>query len=293
MADTPPRSPGSGGRYKVEDRDFEVLELPLACPPGRGVDWYRVRRAGRDTPEVARTLARAADVPTEAVGYSGLKDRDAVTEQRFTIEGGRRLRTLPPGLELVASGQTREPLRPGALEGNQFRIRVRGGHAGRAAARLAELPTFPNRFGPQRVGGDLPDLGRELLLGRAGRLDPQRARFALIAWQAAGFNRVLEVRGTARVDGDWLEGGVPTGPLYGAQMRWPRGAARVIEEGVLAESGIGLDELERVSRIVPGSRRPLLARAQDARILPDEAGYLLEVTLAPGVYATTLLEELL
>ncbi len=288
-----PRLPGSGGRYKVHHEDFEVLEVPHGCPKGRGVAWYRVRRTGRDTPEVARTLARAADVQSEDVGYAGLKDREAVTEQRFTIVGGRRLRALPDGLTLVDAGETREPLRPGLLDGNRFRIRVRDGDAALAAARLLQLGHFPNRFGPQRVGNGLPDLGLDVLLGRAGRLDAQRRRFALIAWQAAGFNRVLDLRGPVRIDGDWLEAGVPTGPLYGAQMRWPRGAARALEEGVLAESGVGLDELDRVARIVPGSRRPLVAAAQDARIVPTEDGYVLEVTLAAGCYATSLLDELL
>ena len=76
-------------------------------------------------------------------------------------------------------------------------------------------------------------------------------------------------------------------------MRWPRGAALAFEEGVLAESGIGLDELERVERTLPGGRRPLLAHARLAAVEPHPAGFTLAVTLDPGVYATSLLHELL
>ncbi len=284
---------GAGGRYKVQNGDFVVEELPFGCPPGRGVQWVRVRRQGLDTPEVARRLARAADVQTEDVAWSGLKDRDAVAEQRFTIVNGRRLREMPPGLTLVAAGETREPLRPGALEGNRFVIIVRGGDAAVAAARLAKLVRFPNRFGPQRTANDLPELGRAVLLGTAEPMDNVRKRFALLAWQAGGFNHVLDMRGPRLYDGDLFEEGVATGPLFGARMRWPRGAALALEEGALHASGVGLDELERVARILPGDRRPLAARPLDAAISPHPDGFTLTVTLAPGVYATSLLAELL
>lgn len=284
---------GAGGRYKVLDEDFLVQELPEDCPPGRGLSWYRVRRAGMDTPAVVRALAKAAGVQSEAVGYAGLKDREAVAEQRFTVERGRRLRELPEGLTLLGSGQTRYPLQPGDLEGNRFRIVVRGGNPAIAAQRLAKLALFPNRFGPQRTANGLPALGRDVLLGRGGQLDPQRRRFALLAWQAEGFNRALEMRGDDRMDGEVVENGLRTGPLFGSRMRWPRGAALAFEEGVLAESGVGLDELEHVARILPGGRRALFARAHEARIEPHQAGFVLLVTLDPGVYATSLLHELL
>ena len=285
--------PGAGGRYKVLDEDFLVQELPEACSPGRGLSWYRVRRAGMDTPAVARMLAKAAGVPSESVGYAGLKDREAVAEQRFTIERGRRLRALPEGVTVLASGETRYPLQPGDLEGNRFRIVVRGGNPAIAAQRLARLQVFPNRFGPQRTANGLPALGRDVLMGQGGHLDAQRRRFALLAWQAEGFNRVLELRRDDKIEGDVVENGVRTGPLFGGRMRWPRGAALAFEEGVLAESGVGLDELERAARILPGARRPLFARAHDARIEPHPAGFVLEVRLDAGVYATSLLHELL
>ena len=284
---------GAGGRYKLSAADFVVSELPHGCVKGDGLPWYRVRRSGWDTPEVARALARAAGVESEDVGWAGLKDRDAVAEQRFTILGGRRLRELPRGLELIDSGTTREPLRPGALDGNRFTIVVRGGDLGIAAARLAKLARFPNRFGPQRTGNGLPELGREVLLGQAAALDPQRRRFALIAWQAACFNRILEVRGPKSLPGDLFEGGVATGPIFGTRMRWPRGLCLALEEGVLRETGITLDHLERVSKIIPGDRRPLTVPAIDARITPHPDGWVLEVTLGAGCYATSLLQELL
>ncbi len=290
---TDPSAPGTGGRYKVSNDDFRVSELPFECPKGRGVRWYRVRRSGRDTPEVARALARAAGCESEDVGYAGLKDRDAITEQRFTIAGPRGIRTMPPGLELVAQGETRNPLRPGDLDGNRFSMLVRGGDATIAARRIVELARFPNRFGPQRVDSGLPELGREVLLGQAERMDPQRRRFALIAWQAATFNRVLDARGGRSLSGDLMERGVATGPLFGTRMRWPRGAALALEEGVLDESGISLDHLDRVSHIVPGQRRPLVAHAIDAAVRPVPEGYWLDVTLGPGTYATSLLQEML
>ena len=55
-------------------------------PAGEGEhSWLYVRKRDSNTQWVARELARHAQVPLSAVSYAGLKDRDAVTEQWFSV----------------------------------------------------------------------------------------------------------------------------------------------------------------------------------------------------------------
>lgn len=283
---------GAGGTWKGVPQDFVVEEIPAGCPAGRGVRWYSLRRTGRDTIDVARTLARAAEVPLSQVGWAGLKDREAVVTQRFTVVGGRRVSKLP-GAEVVAAGETRFPLQPGALLGNHFVLRVRGGNAAVATERLGRIERLPNRFGPQRVAHGAPEAGRALLLAGAGRDPGLRARFALSAWQAECFNRVLDGHGPDPLEGDLRVDGVPTGPLFGARMRWPRGAARALEEGVLRAEALPDDALDRVAHVIPGDRRALWVEPRDAKVEHADDGFVVRVSLPPGSYATALLQELL
>src|SRR4051794_11937890 len=78
--------PGAGGALKVVPEDFEVEEVPAYEPSGEGDHLFLwVEKTGQDTAWVARALGRAAGVPESDVGYAGLKDRQAVTRQYFSV----------------------------------------------------------------------------------------------------------------------------------------------------------------------------------------------------------------
>ncbi len=282
--------PPSTPRWKVRHEDFVVVELPLHPPTGRGpYQWLWVEKIGRSTPEVANMIARAARVDVADVAWAGLKDREARTEQAFTVYGGRQVRDLGEGVTLLRHDRTTHRLRVGELAGNRFRILVRGGNADLARARLPS--SMPNFFGPQRVGGDAPDVGRNLLLGRAGRIEPTRLRFAIAAYQASLFNIVLRERGDSKLRGDLMEGGVATGPLYGSTMRWPRGEALALEQGVLNAENLPPFAFERFGPIARGARRALHV-AIAAEITAADDGFLLTTDLPAGTYATVLLERI-
>lgn len=285
--------PGAGGTWKAVPEDFRVEELPSVRPTGSGrVQWMRIEKTGRTTMDVAHALARGAGVPLDCVGYAGMKDRDAVTVQDFTIDGGRPVRTLPDGMRVLRRDRTQARLRTGQLAGNRFSIRVRGGDADVARTRLAKLPWMPNYYGAQRVGGDAPATGRALLCGQ-GPVPPHRElKFVLSAYQSLLFNRVLAERGPRRLDGDLDEDGVPTGPMYGPSMRWPRGAAAALEEAVLAAERLPPQAWQRFGKLTQGTRRRLWVRV-DAELEPGEGGFWLHFSLPAGAYATVLLEELL
>ena len=78
--------PTASGRLRSEPADFHVIEIPLVEPSGQGSHlWLDVEKTGANTDWVAAQLARAAGVPRRDVGYAGMKDRNAVTRQWFSI----------------------------------------------------------------------------------------------------------------------------------------------------------------------------------------------------------------
>lgn len=216
--------PGIGGRFKARPEDFEVVERPLYEPEGEGEHLYlETRRSGLNTRDLVRRLARLGGLHERDVGYAGLKDRQAVSTQTFSLairpaaeEGFLAEVGACPDFELLSARRHRNKLGRGHLLGNRFRIRVRDLDAGidpeaRAERILERLVRhgLPNYFGAQRYGrdGDNADRGEALL--RGGR---ERDRFLrqlyLHAWQSRLFDRWL---GERLRRGDWatvLEGDV-------------------------------------------------------------------------------------
>ena len=285
--------PGAGGAWKQSPEDFEVEELPFAPPTGAGEhQWFRIEKTGHGTLDVAEALAKAAGVPLSVVGYAGMKDREARTIQEFTVQLGSEVESLPEGMRILERGRTARRLRVGQLAGNRFGIRVRGGDASIAAERIARLEAVPNYYGMQRVGGRAPRDGRAIVLGGGPRLRFHGLKFALSAYQSVLFNRVLVERRRSRLDGDLDEGGIPTGPIFGSRMRWPEGAARELEERILAAEERPPDAWARFGKLTQGSRRPLWLVVRP-ELEPLEDGFRLRFQLPAGAYATVLLEEIL
>src|SRR5690606_11175135 len=78
--------PGGGGVFKQTPEDFEVEELPAYLPSGEGEHLFLwMEKRGRSTQDVARALAVHVGIDEREVGYAGMKDRQAVTRQFFSI----------------------------------------------------------------------------------------------------------------------------------------------------------------------------------------------------------------
>src|SRR5690606_11835333 len=71
---------------KAVAEDFqvdEVLDIPLS---GEGEHlWLWVEKRNLNTEEAARRIARATGVPLRSISYAGLKDRQALTRQWFSL----------------------------------------------------------------------------------------------------------------------------------------------------------------------------------------------------------------
>src|SRR3546814_17217394 len=90
-----------------------------------------------NTAFAAKLLAQWAGVGEQAIGYAGLKDRHAVTPQRFSVHLPGRpapdIHALPVhGPRVLDPSWHAKKLPPGAPAGTPFRLVLRGGQGGGA-----------------------------------------------------------------------------------------------------------------------------------------------------------------
>lgn len=73
-------------RMKVTPEDFQVNEMMTVDFTESGEHcWLLIEKRNMNTAFVANLLAKWAGIPSRDVGYSGLKDRHAVTQQWFSL----------------------------------------------------------------------------------------------------------------------------------------------------------------------------------------------------------------
>ncbi|MDF1800547.1 MAG: tRNA pseudouridine(13) synthase TruD [Planctomycetota bacterium] len=223
--------------YKDRPADFWVEERGSYEPSGAGQHlWLRIEKCGLTTPAAVGRLAKALGLPTNRLGYAGLKDARAVTRQWISVDrapadaeallgelcgdgGGDPVLGAggAPGLTVLELTRHRTGLGRGHLLGNRFRIRLRGpataepGSLGVVQAGLDVLARrgVPNYFGEQRFGhrGDTARTGAALL---AGDFD-EALGLVLGRPSAADRGAVLEARERYEA-----------GELRAAREAWPR-----------------------------------------------------------------------
>ena len=149
---------------KAVAEDFqvdEVLEIPLS---GEGEHlWLWVEKRNLNTEEAARRIARAAGVPLRSISYAGLKDRQALTRQWFSLHLPGKADPLldkaeDETLKILKASRHQRKLQRGAHSANGFTLRLTQLQADRAEleARLERIKAHgvPNYYGLQRFGFD-------------------------------------------------------------------------------------------------------------------------------------------
>lgn len=211
-------SPALGARMRESVEDFQVEELPGFDASGSGEHLLlTIEKRGMNTAFAAKRLAEWAGVGDVGIGYAGMKDRHAVTRQRFSVHLPRR---VAPDLASLQSADLRvleshwhsRKLPRGALAGNRFAIVLRGvqGDPAQVDARLQRIVTegVPNYYGEQRFGRDGDNLAHALAMFQGRRVRREQRGILLSSARSALFNRVLATRVS---DGSWnqaLEGEV-------------------------------------------------------------------------------------
>jgi tRNA pseudouridine13 synthase len=205
--------PPASGTIRREPEDFVVDEILGFEPDGTGGHALLVvEKRGANTGWVAAQLARHAGVAVRDVGFSGHKDRHALTRQAFTLplplqaDVTECLEWQGEGYVVRTAHRHGRKLRPGSHRANRFELRVTALRGERAAIEqclvaIRELGV-PNYFGPQRFGREGSNLRRALEWAGGGPAPRDRAQrsFLLSAARSRVFNAVLAARVAA---GNW------------------------------------------------------------------------------------------
>lgn len=316
---------------KATAEDFqvdEVLDIPLS---GDGEHlWLWVEKRGLNTEEAARRIAKAAGVALRSVSYAGLKDRQALTRQWFSIQlPGKADPDLSAAqsdtLRILKTTRHKRKLQRGAHAANGFTLRLTQLVADKEGlqARLEMIARqgIPNYFGAQRFGyqgGNLRE-AREYAARQA--LPEQRAVRSRLLSTARSylFNQVLAAR---VADGSWQRAQVgdllaftdsrsffpageaecndprlaildlhPTGPLWGSGPSPASGAAFALEQATGEREAALRDWLVRAG--MEHERRILrLPIGGLTWHYPEPDILQLEFVLPAGCFATALVREL-
>lgn len=317
-------------RMRVVPEDFRVDEIDAFEASGSGEHLLlAVEKRGMTTMQAARRIAQWAGVAESAIGHAGLKDRHAVTRQRFSVWLPKRTSPDVAALNaedfklLSADWHTRK-LPRGALAGNRFVLHLRDVEGERNAIdrRLHAIAArgVPNYFGEQRFGRGGDNVAQALAMFAGRRVKREERSLLLSAARSQIFNAVLDAR-VAR--GDW-DGGVngdvfmldgshsvfgplamdesieqriagfdihPTGPM------WGRGELRTQTDVQVLEAGIA----QQHANLCAGLEAAGMKQERRSLRLPVQAlthewmdGDVLQLAfgLPAGSYATVVLREL-
>lgn len=319
-------------RIRSKPEDFFVEELPGFEASGAGEHLLlTVEKCGMTTACAAKRIAEWAGVAESAIGYAGMKDRHAVTRQRFSVWVPKK---VAPAIDALQSDELRvlahawhsRKLPRGALAGNRFVLVLREVEGARKAIeqRLQAIAKdgVPNYFGEQRFGRGGGNVQQAVAMFAGRRVRREERALLLSAARSELFNRVLAARveagiWNAALDGEvWMLDGSrsvfgpepfdealqarldgfdihPTGPLWGQGELRSSGSAREVELAALQD--------DTPTRLRNGLERAGLAQERRAlRLRPaalawhwrDDAGLELRFALPPGCYATTVMCEL-
>lgn len=300
--------PEASADFRTQNEDFMVYEELGFEPEGEGEHVFlQICKRGENTAWVAKQIARLANVKPMDVGYSGLKDRHAVTTQWFSVYLGNKPEAdwqalTSETVTVLQVGRHPQKLRRGMHACNRFTIKLRNftGDQSITEQRLHWIRAHgvPNYFGDQRFGrggGNLPQAQRLLVDGERIR-DKQLRGLILSAARSYLFNLVLASRIRTQtwlqlLEGDVAVDGFSTGPLWGRGRSLVTGDALALETEALQDFSAWTDALEYVG--LSQERRALVMPAGDLTWKWQEQDLVLEFSLGSGCFATALLREVL
>lgn len=323
--------PVAEGRLRVQPEHFRVTETLNVEFDGSGeFDWVYIEKTGLTTPE-AGELLRAFSGARE-VSYSGMKDKQAVTRQWYSLHmlgasSANWADFSDSRLRVLRSERHRRKLKRGTHPANAFELILSGPTLAQLEERIALLAAqgVPNYFGEQRFGvdgGNVAAAQRWLLNPGKGR--DKLSRFKKSLWlsviRSHLFNAVLSDRISAGTWNTALEGDLfalgdgnsifqeplstsirarveqgaihPTGPLPGRAGRTQPAGEAAAFEATSLEAF--QEEVEALrKRGVEAARRPLRVIPKDLMAQAKPEGVCLSFSLPRGCFATAVVRELI
>jgi tRNA pseudouridine13 synthase len=319
--------PGSA-LIRCSPEDFRVSEQLAFELSGEGEHCFlHLQKRELNSMDLLRRVSELSSVPLRDIGYSGLKDRNAVTQQWVSVGMAGRVEPDWEALEALGDVQVLavdrhlRKLRRGVHRANRFTLVLRQltGDAAQLEQHLQLLRATgaPNYFGEQRFGRNGSTLEQARRWMRGGRrISREKRSLYYSALRAYVFNRMLALRVER---GDWntvLPGDVCL--LHGTRSHfvceevtddirtravgadihpgvplWGRGQAGLFsqpQEDSLADCRDICDFLETSGLEL--AWRPARLLADDfCWQFCDDSTLRLEFSLGAGSYATALLAE--
>ena len=321
-------TPEVQGHIRQSASDFEVTEILDYELSGDGEhDYLWLEKENANTAWVAGRLARHAGIREADVGFAGMKDRNALTTQWFSVRrpssAGTDWNSFDlPDVRILKEARHDRKLRRGAHSGNKFRIALRNVNATEATISerlgLVRAAGVPNYFGAQRFGHDGNNLKTASDLFAGKRLSRNKRSIALSAARSFLFNHILQHR---VLDGSWnrlipgecacLDGSNsiflveeldrelqkrceemdihPGGALWGTGESACRGAILSLERSAVAPFS---EYCEGLESHMEQSRRALRLAVRDLNWEMEAQTLWLEFRLTRSGYATAVLREI-
>ncbi|MET0377341.1 MAG: tRNA pseudouridine(13) synthase TruD [Spongiibacteraceae bacterium] len=324
-------SPPITATLRAAPADFFVEEQLGFTLTGSGEHcWLWIEKENLNTVDAAQRLAKFAGMQERDISFGGLKDKNAVTRQWFSLHLINHkvdwAQWNDPNLRLLEITRHDRKLRRGGHRANRFELILRN-VAGDMAAFEMRLNTMvsegvPNYFGEQRFGRDGRNIDNARQWIAAGMPKRQRMQISMMlsslrswlfnevlaariveqSWSRASDGEVFMLDGTGSVftqaldetlEARLVSGDIHlTGPLPGrASSVSPSGAVAELEHRVAAQFVEELAALERVG---------LTAERRALRVIPRDlhwqqvgaTDWQLGFTLPRGCFATSLVREL-
>jgi len=319
------------GTIRATPEDFQLIEIPAFSPSGDGEHCIiHIRKKLMNTAHVAKLLARHANLPQSRVSWAGMKDRNAVTEQWFSVHLANKPEPDWSALnddkiKVLDIYRHQRKLKKGVLKGNQFYLRITDvkGDIDALKERYETILDHgvPNYFGEQRFGFRGRNLHKALAMFRKPkrRMPHHERGIYLSAARSLLFNTVLDRRVRDKSWNKILPGEIcmlngshsifpsenetglqqrlddfdihPTGPLWGEGGLPTSANCKMLEIDVIRK----FDEFAQglADARLKQERRSLRLEPRffQMQVAGDTVAFNFE--LPPGAYATAVLHELL
>lgn len=315
---------------KLEPEDFQVSEVLGFEPSGEGEHLFlQIRKNNLTTEALVKDVAKALSVAVRDVGYCGLKDKMAITDQWLSVTWPIK-EPIPSLLgaswQVITAVRHNKKLKRGIHQANNFVIRLKNitGDLLQLEENLQTVKQegFPNYFGDQRFGRSGANVEKaERIFKREFKCKPFQRSLYYSAARSYLFNHYLSIRVEQRswnkaIAGDSfnLAGSNalfgpeveideklqerinvhdihPVGPLFGEGESRLTAAAFDIEQKVAQVYPVLVKGLQKAG--IKIAYRPL-------RVIPKSLNWHLKkdvcelhFSLPSGSYATALIDQLI
>ena len=321
------------GLYKQQYADFIVIEELGFDLTGEGEHiLVYLEKKDCNTIYVAEQLAKYVGISAKNVSYAGLKDRQAVTQQWFSLHmPGKETPDFSQfdlaGCRILQINRHNKKLKIGALKGNRFKIILRNlsdKQAIEPKLNLIKQYGVPNYFGEQRFGREQNNMTQAIkwASGEISVKDRKKRSFYLSAARSAIFNEIVSQRIEQNIEQTVLDGDIlqlsksnswflsKTEELLLLQQRLQNGeiniTAPMVGDSPLSTTSIALEfetnclkrwscfeELFKKERMATIRRSILLRPEQLEWQWISENDIEISFYLPSGCYATSVLRELI